>query len=474
MEESQLGSREEKMQPPPPPSLSAKEEEIALVKTLEPAKYDVNRQFPGLAKQKIQKKERHMKALDEFTKFLDDLAGKIEQDVLRLSRKMKEDVEKVDQDLGRSYKLLKEEEFLIPKSEDDLKDMLKDLKMTIACRLNIVNAFGDDLDGLEVKRADQVGRRLKSLVDTLVSISHQLPDEIEHIAESQIFDLNTVLTTNRKSHSVLLGMLRKTQVEVEIESHQRWEDGRKYWRQLRHDKGLADFTEDITSERFTAPMDRITYLDRFKGEQESRQERRLKQLGSLSELNADNISSAAVVSFQEECTVIADDELDGLSNCYARLGELRQALKDAAKHRVEDLRKELHVYGALHLEPPFREIASVMREALDDEASSELWRLGGGLKPDFMSLSRDMCSVDVAYSDFVQSIDDRLQLICCGFNFKTVLEGRGRLMQLDKLRTYYVLLFLPPFLVCEAFVSLSSVYYCVSAFFDTTWHESNH
>ena len=29
MEESQLGSREEKMQPPPPPSLSAKEEEIA-------------------------------------------------------------------------------------------------------------------------------------------------------------------------------------------------------------------------------------------------------------------------------------------------------------------------------------------------------------------------------------------------------------------------------------------------------------
>ena len=46
-----------------------------------------------------------------------------------------------------------------------------------------------------------------------------------------------------------------------------------------------------------------------------------------------------------------------------------------------------------------------------------------------------MCSVDLAYSDFVSSIETRLQLIVCGFNFKTVLEGRGRLMQLDKLRT---------------------------------------
>ena len=150
-EQSQL--EEKGMQPPPPPSLSAKDEEIALVKTLEVTKYDGNRKFPGLARQKIEKKDRHRKALDEFTKFLDDLAGVIEQDVLRLSRQMMEDVEKVDQNLAGSYKLLQDQTFLIPKSEDDLKDMLKDLKMTVAGRLNIVNTFGEDLDGLE---SDQV------------------------------------------------------------------------------------------------------------------------------------------------------------------------------------------------------------------------------------------------------------------------------------------------------------------------------
>ena len=72
-----MGSQTEaKAQLPPPPLLSAKEEEIAMVKTLEVTKFDSNRAFPGLHKQKIQKKERHMKAIDEFTAFIDGIAGR--------------------------------------------------------------------------------------------------------------------------------------------------------------------------------------------------------------------------------------------------------------------------------------------------------------------------------------------------------------------------------------------------------------
>ncbi len=432
-----FGSQTEgKAAPPPPPNLSAKEEEIAMVKTLEATpKFDGNRAFPGLAKQKIQKKERHMKAIDEFGGFVDGIAGDIEQDVLRLSRALKDDLEKMDLNLAGSYKQLKDSVFVIPKSEDDLKDMLKDLKMTVAARLNIIDAFGEDLDELEAKRAHVVGRRLKELVDKLVSIAHQLPDEIEHIAESQIFDLNTVLTANRQSHSTLLGILRKTQVEVEIETIQRWEDGRVYWRQLRHDKGLADFTEDILSERFTAPADRVVFLEQVKEGQSDRQERRLRQLQALQSLDAANITSKAVVAFQEECGVIAEDEMGAIQSCYEGLGELRRGLSELAGSRVEELRKELHVYGALHSEPPMREIATVMREALENAELGELWRLGGGLKPDFTSMSRDLCSIDLCYDDFVSSIQHRLELIVCGFNLREILEERGRLMQLDKLRT---------------------------------------
>ena len=59
---------------------------------------------------------------------------------------------------------------------------------------------------MEQGRAETVGSNLKILVDTLISISHILPDEIEKIVEQETFDLDIVLTNNRKSHTQLLGI----------------------------------------------------------------------------------------------------------------------------------------------------------------------------------------------------------------------------------------------------------------------------
>ena len=422
------------MVPPRPPVLSTKQEEVASVRVLDMPSYDGSRQFPGLAKQKVAKKERHIKSVEEFTVFLDKVSSGIELDVLGLSRGMQESLEKVDDMLKVSYNQLQTPEFLIPHSEDDLKDMLVEIKRTIADRKRIVDQYADDLDGLEIGRADTVSTELKAMVDRLIAIGHQLPDEIEHIVESNTFDLNSVLTSNRKAHATLLGMLQKTQVEVDVESLQRWEDGRTFWRQLRHEKGLADFDVDICSDRFERPDDRNNYMLSVQDEQSRRQQRRGDQLKSLGELTSDNIVSKSVMDFQGACTSIGEDEQDAITVTFNRLCQLRKNLENSAKERVEELRLELHLYGALHAEPPFLEVAAVMRDALADESLSELWRLGGGLKPDLLTASADMISENVAYDEFVNSIKERLELISCGLNVRACLEERGRLMQLDKTR----------------------------------------
>jgi hypothetical protein len=80
-------------------------------------------------------------------------------------------------------------------------------------------------------------------------------------------------------------------------------------------------------------------------------------------------------------------------------------------------------------------VAQVLHDALEDEELSELWRLGGGLKPDFISLKRDVCSENLAYEPFLKGISEKFKLICCGFGLKAVLEERGRMMQLEKVRS---------------------------------------
>lgn len=420
---------------PPPMKLAPGDEEKASVLTLEQSKYDPSRAFPGLARQKIEKKERHTKAVDNWTRLLDEIAEKVEQDLLQLSRDMNERLAQIDDDeLAAAYKQLQDSSFLVPRSEDDLFQVLDQLKGVVARRSRVIEDFAKDLDGIETKRAEVVGIELKLLVDRLIAIAHQLPDEIEHIVESETFDLNSVLTTNRKAHAQLLGLLRKTQIEVEVEALQRWENGRKLWRQLRHDRALAGFGDDITNQRFTNPEDRRQLLLGFREQQTTWKSLRQTTMERFAAITSESIQSSNIVELQRHFASVAEDEMAAISECYKSLGDLRAHLKMLAEDRVEALRKELHTYGALKDEPLLRQVSIIMQQALEDESLQELWRLGGGIKSDFQSLSADVVSVDVCYERLVSSVQERLELICCGFSLKGILEERGRLMQLDKVR----------------------------------------
>jgi uncharacterized protein YozE (UPF0346 family) len=103
--------------------------------------------------------------------------------------------------------------------------------------------------------------------------------------------------------------------------------------------------------------------------------------------------------------------------------------------RVEALRKELHVHGALEREPDLKSVVQVLKQSLVDESLVTLWRLGGGLKSDTSTLVTELSSDDVCYEHHVSAIYDKLEVVCCGFGLKEILQKRGRAAQLDKVRS---------------------------------------
>ena len=246
--------------PPPRPSMSARDEEMELVLKLDVPKYDKTREFQGLIKLKVDRKDRHNKAVDNFSSFLDNTAEELEKELLELSLKMREDLENIDENFQVYYKTLDDDDYLIVRSEEELlKTRAKSIE-NVEFRSSVIETYAEDLDYLEMKRADTTGSELQKLVDLLVGIAHQLPDEIEHIVENETFDLNNVLTANRQSHAHLLSLLRKMQVKIEAETMQRWENGRNKWRMIRHEKGLNDFRTHICSAEFEDPSDRQDFL----------------------------------------------------------------------------------------------------------------------------------------------------------------------------------------------------------------------
>ena len=120
------------------------------------------------------------------------------------------------------------------------------------------------------------------------------------------------------------------------------------------------------------------------------------------------------------------------------MSNLRAKLRITAQNRVEQLRHELHEYGYLETEPDLTEIVKTLQSAIDDSTLTELWRVGGGLKYEFQSLSADLVNPNIVYESTISNVEDRMALISSSFCLKNVLEEKGRSPQFERVRNLII------------------------------------
>lgn len=419
---------------PPPPKLTDHEIENKQVMNLEIPQFDNTRKFAGIEKNKIAKKDRHMRELEKFSIDLEALSESIEQDVLTESRIVRETLEKSDEDIKTAYNNLENDVILLRQSSEELSQARDELIEMTRKRSYVIEGFGIKLENIEVNRAITVGGNIKKLVDCLIAIAHQLPDEIEHTVETETFELNTVLIRNRKSHAELISLLRTKQAEVEIIALHKWDVAKLRWRLLHHNHGLQIFHSDIQSPEYTEPSDRANFMSGVQSGQIERHNRRLDAIKDLSELNAENITFERCLEVHQKLVALNEMELSAGQSCYDGLSLLRVHARERSELRMENLRRELHVYGALHEEPELLDLANTLRKAIQTPELSELWRVGGGLKTEISAVVNDFTSPDVVYERGISHAEKKLELITSGFNLKEVLNERGRLPRLDAVR----------------------------------------
>jgi hypothetical protein len=192
--------------------------------------------------------------------------------------------------------------------------------------------------------------------------------------------------------------------------------------------------KDITSDYYNHPDDRNQMMEKYRRDQGKRRKNLEAVIAKIMSLSYENITSEIVAEIQQlfqQCNI---DELNAIQNCYNQLTDLRKNTDYLCRERVEELRKELHVYGALKIDPKFGPLAKRLEEALNDPNLAELWRLGGGLKPDVQTLVNELTCDDIVYDRVVVSMKEKLDFIQSGFPLKGILEEKGRLASLDKIR----------------------------------------
>lgn len=384
---------------------------------------------------KVSKKERHMQLLRDLSKFLERMNETTVQKVLLLTRVNRETLEDIDLKLEQFCAGIDVDDFLLGKWEDDLLDILDELKEKLKHRQDILNRFQRDLDQTEIDRATAISAELKALVDKLIAISYQLPDDIERFVENEAFEINKEVIKNRLQHSQTVSELNIKQVQLESVLIEKWEATRRKWRLLRHNQALDIFRKEIRSDYYNDPDDRQKFMKRFRASQEERRASITEQLKSIMSLSYSNISSEAIQDIQAKLSHCNEDELEAIQNCYNGLTHLRSSTDYQAKERVESIRKELHIFGALKVDPNLADLAKKLEAVVNDATLADLWRLGGGLKPDFQSIIAEMTCDEVIYDRVVVAMEEKLELIMGSFNLKAIMTEKGRQSQLDKVRS---------------------------------------
>ena len=400
-------------------------EEVAILAS-DPAKEAKKHSFTRIEEKLEQKRDRHDKAAKKYKQQLRDVSDDVEIYYVKEADRIKEALNSIDGQIKDVFVELDKDEILEMKDYTYVTDMWDKINELLSSRTDEVLHFGDQLESFERTRSSTMARNLRAMVDSQVQIGLKLPQEIERAAEQESFELNSVIIGNRRAHAELTSRMEKEDIIEKVEARKKWEIRCSDWRTLRHNRGIREFHQDITADNFTNPPNRVALFEEFKASQDVRHEMRIKLLRSLGCLDNHTLSSSGVDNTRSNFKDINDKELKAIKALYDDAMALKFKKHDEAEQRREDLRAELHIYGALHNEPDLESGARTIDEQVSQTALEEFFRKSGGLKHALVAIAKQLRDPSLIYQKYLHEVSRGIGVLLCSKDLEVVLEKQGK------------------------------------------------
>ena len=220
-----------------------------------------HKEFPKLAKKRIEKRTIHDSTVKQFESTLVEISDALEGKVIEASRAVQQGIGGKDQAVADIFAELNQDLWLVTKDHHYVLEQWEKIHLECELRNEEIMKYGERLEDIERSRAGMVSTELRNLVKTLTATAFKSPTEIERLVEGEAFELNTVLIMNRQSHAELLALMEKQHIIVAMEARVNWEVRQAAWRKLRHDRCVSEFHADLTSTAYTNPPARIGLLE---------------------------------------------------------------------------------------------------------------------------------------------------------------------------------------------------------------------
>ncbi|GMH74178.1 hypothetical protein TL16_g06393 [Triparma laevis f. inornata] len=400
-------------------------EEVAILQS-DPMKEAQKHTFTRLSSKMELKRVHHDSAYKTYRASLRALSDEIEGLYVKEADCVKELLGGTDESINFLFDELNQDSILEMKPLTYVTEMWENINTLLTRRTSEVTQFSQNLESFEVTRSTTLAQYLREMVDLMANIGLLLPQEIERVAEIEAFELNGVITGNRRAHAELNARMEKEDIMEQVRHRADWESRLSAWRQLRHDRAIREFQRDITADNFMNPPDRVSLFESFKLEQKERHSGRCSVLLKLGKLGNDDLASELVNNIRVEFGNLNASELKGIKNLYDSLVNLKHTKQDEAEKRRESLRHELHNYGALHLEPDTEYFARVIDGVVHEQELEEFMRKSGGLKAELVKIIKLLRDPNMIYLKVLDQAIVSLTVVQCGRDLEETLELQGK------------------------------------------------
>lgn len=231
---------------------------MAKHKEMEVPRSDQNKVRPlignRLRKLTASRQHRHDERLDLYRKVRSAVDMQLQMEVGVVSRRLRSTNGGIYKEITRLIDSLADEKLgVLTMEEIENTWVLIDKKYEVLAS----NTRGgiNDLEEVEAKRKEIVSRTMTTLVKALTNIAHLLPEQIEQLLRSDVWQVNMQIVRNCGWYQELLARMRIEQIRQKAIMKARWKEAKFRWRAFRHKHAISVFHKDMKKPVFSNPPD---------------------------------------------------------------------------------------------------------------------------------------------------------------------------------------------------------------------------
>ncbi|RLN51921.1 hypothetical protein BBJ28_00002189 [Nothophytophthora sp. Chile5] len=372
------------------------------------------------------RRDRHMQAQMLYGSEVKEISDDMEVSILLAADRVKEGLATIDSRIREAGRLLADNELLLVSTNEGILRMWRDMEALCEQRGDEVDQFAAQLEQIEQIRTQRMRVGLEHLTRSLMDTAHALPPEVERIIEAEVYEVNTVVISNRRVYGDLVAKMATANVDAFVSARLAWEQGQIHWRRLRHDHAIATFLATLNSPLFTDPEERRLVLQEIRVFQESlHTERRLAALKRLEDAGA-VLSSEQAKQILGDLSATQQFEEERNQSFFSDLRTVHESKACAVQTLQEALRLDLHGFGAMAKEGDIVKAKDALVEFLRDDSLEDLFRVAGGLRAELDILAKRLNVADLIYSASLEPLVKVVGILLSALPLEGVMATRGK------------------------------------------------